>query len=145
MTRFRAIALEKRAHTDRTAELGKVKPRRDTEETEHARWRDCADLVTKTADKAKANEVYPDNQRFWACTKRLAIYLQARKVVPSRWRLFTESLTEAIAEVPQVVSRATRAAADTAAGLLADPARLAAVLLGAAVLLPPLIRAWRGR
>jgi|GEM_PF-3491821 len=126
-----------------TRELGKVTPRSPFEGTEHERWKACADQVEERGDKDKGSEVYPDNQRFWECTKRLAIYLQSRKVVPSRWQLVTESVTEAIAEVPQVVGRASRAAAETAAGVLADPARLAAVLLGAAVLLPPIVRAWR--
>ena len=130
--------------TSWTRELGKVEPRDEFETTEHDRWKTCAAEVARQYDRTKSNEVYPGNERFWQeCSRRVAIYLQARKVVPSRWQLFTEAVTEAIADVPEVVSRASKAAAEAAAGLLADPARFAAVLLGAAVLLPPVIRAWR--
>lgn len=127
-----------------TAELKKVSPRADYERSEHERWKACAAKVAALYDKPNPNAEYADNEHFWQeCTKRLSIYLQARKVVPSKWELAVESVVEAVAELPQVVGGAVKSTASAAAKVIKDPAKLAAVLLGAAILLPPVIRAFR--
>lgn len=127
-----------------TNELKKVSPRADYERTEHELWKKCTEKVASLYDKDNPSAEYPDNEQFWqVCTSRLAIYLNARKVVPSKWELFVESVVEAVAEVPATVGRATKATAGAAARVIKDPAKLAALMLGAAILLPPVIRAFR--
>ena len=105
------------------------------------------DEINRVSAGLALSAVFPpkENERFWQkCTRRLAIYLESRKVVPSRWKLAVSALTETLAEVPTAVGGATKSAASAAAGIVREPAKLAAVLLGAAVLGPPLIRAFRG-
>ena len=98
----------------------------------------------KISQRLAPDVEYPENEQFWQqCSRRLAIYLESRKVVPSRWELITESIGEAITELPRVVGDATRTAAGAAAGLLSSPAKLGALLLGGAILAPPIIRALR--
>jgi hypothetical protein len=127
-----------------TRELGKVEPRNEHERSEHARWLRCAERVATLYERGNPAAEYPDNQAFWEeCTPRLAVYLESRKVVPSKWRLFLESVVEAVSEVPETVERATRKVAGTAYDLIKEPAKLAAVLIGAAILVPPIVRAFR--
>ncbi len=125
-------------------ELRKVTPRSSSEWGEHARWTACMARVAKRYDAKKPNAEYPDNEDIWQnCTKRLAVYLQSRKIVPSKWQLLKEAVFEAVAEVPNTLGHATRELASGAAGLLAEPGKLAALLLGGAILIPPLVRAFR--
>ena len=130
-------------------ELVRVKPRNDAERAEHARWQRCLDTIKKNATPKKPNDTYPRNAEFWQeCTRRLAIYLQARKVVPGAWTLDKRSIVDTLAEVPGVLGSATMAAADTMADIgtavaVSRPAKAALAVLGAAILLPPIVRAVR--
>lgn len=132
-------------------ELARVSPRSAHERREHARWSACMATVKQHADPTKPNAVYAKNEAFWqSCTRRLAIYLSARKAIPSKWQMFKESVVETIAEVPGILGDATRSTAGvvtdvagSAANLVSKPARAALVVLGAAILLPPIIRAVR--
>jgi len=129
-------------------ELKKVKPRNRLDKVEHDRWRACLEEVTRATTGLTLSAEYPavENERFWQkCTNRLSIYLESRKVVPSRWKLAVSALGETLAEVPATLGGATRSAAGVAASIVREPAKLAAVLLGAAVLGPPLVRAFRGK
>lgn len=94
------------------------------------------------------NEVYPENERFWqACTRRVAIYLESRKVKPSAWTLAVEAVSEALLEAPRTVGRATGKAVGCFGKLLGSPLKLilgiVGVAVGAAIVLPPLMRAAR--
>jgi hypothetical protein len=125
-----------------TRELRKVEPRNDHERTEHGRWKSCADQVAARYNKQTPGAEYPENERFWQeCTARLAVYLEGRKIVPSSWELLVESVFEAIAEVPATIGRAGREVASGASSLLEQPGKLAAVLIGSVIVLPPLVRA----
>ena len=125
-------------------ELRKVTPRGSSEWREHDRWATCMRQIAKRYNATTPNAEYPKNDDFWQeCTKRLAIYLQSRKVVPGKWQLLKEAVLEAVAEVPATLGHATRELASGAAGLLAGPGKLAALLLGGAILIPPLVRAFR--
>jgi hypothetical protein len=133
-----------------TRELARVKPRDAHERSDHRRWAACVEDVKQNADPHQPDAQYPKNEAFWSCMGRLAIYLQARKIVPSKWELFKEAVAETIAEVPATLGQATTAAGSAAAsagGTVADfvkkPAQAALVVLGAAILLPPIIRAVR--
>jgi len=131
-----------------SSELKRVKPRNAHDTSEHNRWRRCLEEIEQASAGLATTALYPavENERFWQkCTHRLAIYLESRKVVPARWKLAVSALTETLAEVPSAVGDATKSAANVAAGIVREPAKLAAVLLGAAVLAPPLIRAFRGK
>ena len=122
-----------------------MEARDNLERLEHARWKTCANKVARLYDRANPKGgLYPHNEEFWQeCTRRLAVYLEARKVVPSKWELLVESFVEAVAEVPEVIGRVAKQTAGAAAGVITSPAKLAAVLLGSAILLPPIIRAFR--
>ncbi len=127
-----------------SGELKKVSPKNALDRVEHQRWKACLDRIAELSQGKSSTDEYPENEVFWQdCTRRLAIYLESRKVVPSRWKLAVSALTETLSEVPSVLGGATRSAAEVAAGIVREPAKLAAVLLGAAVLLPPVIRALR--
>lgn len=127
-----------------STELMKVRAENDSDRSEHSRWAQCLDEVREKSKGLDGKAIYPGNEHFWQkCTLRVAIYLESRKVRPSRWTLIRESVGEAIAEVPTVAGRATKATAEVAASLIRDPAKFAAVLLGGAILIPPLIRAFR--
>lgn len=130
-------------------ELLKVKPRNDADRVEHAHWQRCLETIKQNAAPKKPNDTYPKNAEFWQeCTRRLAIYLQARRVVPGAWALDKRSVVDTLAEVPAVLGNATMAAADTIADVgatiaVSRPAKAALAVLGAAILLPPVIRAVR--
>jgi hypothetical protein len=125
-------------------ELRKVEPRSDHERSEHGRWMNCTERVATIYDSANPSAEYPENEAFWQeCTSRLAVYLESRKVVPSKWQLFLDAVVEAVAELPETIGHAGREVASGAARLIQEPAKLAALLLGAAILLPPVIRAFR--
>lgn len=129
-----------------TAELGKGAGRMKGGDVK--RWTKCMDEVKRFADPKEANAVYPRNTNFWRCSGRLARDLESLKVIPGKWELLRESVSESVAELPgrlEDAAKATgRAAADAGgavAGFFADPLKLAALAIGGAVLLPPVIRA----
>lgn len=110
--------------------------------SERDRWQRCLTIID--ADAAAANESLPlaVNQAFWDCSRRLAIYLESLKIRPSRWRLLVESVTESVAELPGRVTDAGRSVAEVASSG-AQTVAIAAALVAAALLLPPILRAAR--
>jgi len=126
-------------------ELSKSKrPKLDADKSTRTEWAACLAEVEHLTAGVDPNSTYAKNEKFWQVyTKRLAVYLESLKVVPSRWELATAAIKEAVVELPETMGRATRATASAAASLVKDPAKLAAVLLGGALLLPPVIRAFR--
>jgi len=132
-------------------ELAKVSPRDSHDRSDHGRWGACMDTVKRTADPRRPDAVFTGNEEFWQkCSRRLAIYLMARKAVPSRWKLLKDSVVETIAGVPGTLGKATRTAGglvtDAAGGvanIVSKPAQAALAVVGAAILLPPIIRAVR--
>ena len=129
-----------------SGELKKISARNAWDRVEHDRWRACLDRISELSKDRPTGGEYSENEQFWNnCTKRLAIYFESRKVVPSRWKLAVSAIGETLAEVPSALGSATRSVSEVVAGVVREPAKLAAVLLGAAVLGPPLIRAFRSR
>jgi len=132
-------------------ELKKVSPQDAHDRRDHARWKQCVDTVSKLADPNKPDAEYAKNEVFWqVCTRRLSVYLDARKSVPSRWQIFKESVVETIAGVPGVLGDATKTTAGLVSGaaggvakVFADPAKAALFVVGTAILLPPIVRAVR--
>lgn len=132
-------------------EVAKVSPRDAHDRSDHERWKACMDTIKQTADASRPDAVYAKNVEFWQqCSRRLAIYLNARKAVPSRWQMFKEAVVETIAGVPSAVGSATQTTAGLVTGAaggvakaFADPAKAALFVVGTAILLPPIIRAVR--
>ena len=132
-------------------ELAKVSPNSDHQRSDHKRWQSAMETVKNNADPTRPNALYPRNEEFWQDhSTRLAIYLESRKATPSKWTLLKESFVETLADVPGALGNATHATAGAVAdagGAVADfvkkPINAALVLLGGAILLPPIIRAVR--
>ncbi len=125
-------------------ELARVPIASDRDRTARARWAACMATVRKLADPARPDQEYAANRAFWLdCTAQLSNYLAQRKARPSTWSLVVDAASDTLAEVPGALGDASKAAAGAAAGLVKEPAKLALVLLGGALLLPPLVKAVR--
>lgn len=123
-------------------ELGKVKPRSEHERSDHKRWAQCIATVERLSTGKRPQAPYPaaENEAFWQdCTRGLAIYLESRKVVPSKWELAWEVMRE----IPSAPGRIAREAGDSVWGAVKFAALLGAGVVGAAIVLPPVIRAFR--
>lgn len=83
------------------AEMDKAKSQGTSAESDRKRWRECREQVAMLSRGLAPTDVYPANLAFWRCTGRLAIYLEAEKIVPNRWQLFREAVEETIAELPK--------------------------------------------
>ena len=114
------------------------------------RWQACLDEVAGNARGKDPDAAYAENPRFWQeHTRRLAVHLESVKGLPSRWDLAVQSVKESFAELPQRIGdagRGTRDAARAAArgagsllDFLAKPLVIAGLVLGGAVILPPLL------
>lgn len=125
-------------------ELARVSPLDQDDRSEHARWRRCVETIARTSRGRAPGAIYERNEELWQdCSKRLAIYLESRKVVPSRWNLAVAALDETLDELPDKLAgipAALRRAAKAGGALLERPVTLALVALGAVVVLPPIIR-----
>jgi hypothetical protein len=129
-----------------TGELGRVSIDEDRDRSEKARWQACLEEVAASVDPKAPDAEYPHNEVFWSASRRLAIYLESRKMRPSKWSLLASSVKEAIAEVPGTLGRAGRSAAGATARVLTDPVKLAMMLVGAvgvAIILPPILASVR--
>ena len=134
----------------------------DTDRVRRKAWLACVTAVHNQADvQHRPNELYPDNKAFWGCMRKTSIWLDARQFRPDKWDLVWDSLDEAVRGLPgtlsSVASAGGRAAGDVAdttgsaakaigrgvADFLGEPIRLVAVLVGGAILIPPVVRAFR--
>lgn len=128
-------------------------------------WDDQFEQIMEETDDADPNELYKNNHWFWHIALReLAIYLESQKSKPSSMDLWIESLEETIDErigdAHRFIKGASEAASDTiegigkAAGVVTDMgdavwsglktvAIVGGSLVGAAIILPPVIRAMR--
>lgn len=145
-----------------TKDVLKVGTDHDNDRIAHKRWLDCVSAVHRLADVAhRPDETYPENRAFWGCMRKTAIWLDARKHRPSKWDMWWDSVDEAVDDLPGTLTSVARSvgsagssAVDTAgdaaktigrglSGFFGEPVRLVAVLVGGAILLPPVIRALR--
>lgn len=119
----------------------------DKSKASRKEWMNTKKLIDEQAEDADPNALYPDNQWFWQqATKRLAIYLESLKVVPTDTELMLEAIGETLAEHAQAAKDLAKDAADAAGSPLAwlkTAAYIAGGVAGAALLLPPIIRAFR--
>ncbi len=123
----------------------------DSDTASRKRWSVAKATIDKELDSADPNAVYARNPWFWdKATSGVALYLEARKAIPSDSELIVESLKETVVEHAETVKKVAKGAADviTEAGertysVLKTGAFIAAGVLGAAIVLPPVIRAFR--
>jgi hypothetical protein len=130
-------------------ELSKSKGNKDRDKSERARWKAGMDEVSRLTKGADPEAVYVGNESFWQDhTRRLAIYLESRKVRPSKWQLVKESISESLNELPDRLARGGATVgegAKKAASFFADPIKLILLGIGGAIVLPPVISAVRGK
>lgn len=128
-------------------------------------WEQAKRKLDSDLDGADPDEVYPDNDWFWnEALAKLAIYLEILKTTPSPTQLLIDSFKETIAErvddartfvndAGQTVGNFADSI-DDAAETLADATEKAwsglktaavvgACLFGAAIIVPPIVRAVR--
>jgi len=114
-------------------------------------WYEHKAKIDKHIAGADKTAVYPENDWFWdEATKRLAIYLQSRKAIPSRSELMIDAIGETVVEHGQAVKELAKDAASTVTdagkefvSTLKKGALILGGIVGAAVVLPPVIRAFR--
>lgn len=128
-------------------------------------WEDAKSKIASDAKEAKPDAVYPDNAWFWNnALLKFAIYLQGAKTRPSSTDLLIESFQESIGDriddVGDIVVGVGKKVGDVvdvvgdAAGAVVDAGqsawtglKIAAIVgvsvAGAAIVLPPVIRAFR--
>lgn len=123
-------------------------------DSDKQRWEQAHEKVTRDVKGADPDAQYPDNEWFWnKAMLKLAILLQVAKTRPSPTQLMIESFKETIAErvddADDVVSTAGKAVETVAeAGSRTwSSVKIAAIvvggLIGTAIVVPPIIRAFR--
>ena len=146
-----------------TREVARASIDNDTDKVRAKQWRDCIAQVHRDADvAAHPDAVYAHTYDFWRCMEKIAIWLDVRKLRPSTWDLVVDSVGEAVEDLPNTFGdaahavggagkRAVGAAGDAASAVgrgLVDffdkPVTIIAVLIGGALVIPPVVRALRG-
>lgn len=116
------------AHWAQAARKGKL------HDSERRKWLAALDRVAELAGGKRPEDRFPDNEWFWqAASRRLAIDLASKKVIPSRFELAVESLGEAVGEMPATLGKAGDAlagAGNKAGNVLVAPIAGAAQALG---------------
>jgi hypothetical protein len=86
---------------------------------ERARWREGRTEVHTLTATDDPSAVYPTNERFWTYyAKQLCVYLSAAAEVQTRGDRARETFSEAVAALPETLSRAADVTAGVAAGAL---------------------------
>lgn len=139
-------------------EVNKVSPQNADDRRQLIRWAACMNRVAVAADPSDMDAVYPHNKEFWQkCTRRVAIWLNARQVVPSKWKLALDATVESIKELPDTIGGVGEYAGGQVAGAfgwmgekLGDATTavkwtliLGGAALAAAFVVPPIIEAVR--
>jgi hypothetical protein len=122
-----------------TVELAKARGDETRDRSERQRWRECLDAIERLADDRQPLAEYIANAAFWASSNRLAIYLESLKMRPSRWQIAGEALAESAHDLPATLGAAGAATVSAARRFLSDPLKLAAVVVGAAVVIPAVL------
>ena len=123
----------------------------DRSRSSMTRWDDSKRAIQRDLANADKHALYPRNEWFWdTATLRLAIYLESRKAIPSNTELWIESFTETLSEHADTAKRIAKGAADAVSGAgrdllstLKTGALILGGLVGAAIAVPPIIRALR--
>lgn len=117
-------------------------------------WLRDREAIANDLNGADPNALYPRNEWFWnRVLLKLSILLQVAKTRPSPTELFFESVRETLDERAQDIDEAIETTATTIDEIAETGDRLwsglkiagivAAGLLGAAIVLPPVIRAFK--
>ncbi len=120
---------------------------RDKDKASRARWLHSKAQIDYELKNAKPDEIYARNEWFWQeATTRLALYLQGLKAIPSSTTMIVDSVFEVIeegADAAQQLVKDVAEVGDRALHKLKIGTIIAASVVGAAVILPPVIRAFR--
>ena len=123
-------------------------------------WEQAKARIDRSLQNADPEAIYADNTWFWnKALLKLAIYLEVLKTTPSPTQLFIESLKETITDRISDTGKLIDNAGEAVGGLadtLSDTServlsglKVAAIvgtsLIGAAIVLPPVIRAVRAK
>ena len=136
-------------HRELLLVIAKYLGRRDFDKASRARWLRAKSTIESDLKNADPAAEYPRNEWFWQeASYRLARYLQSRKAVPSNTSLMIDSVSEAIQESADTVKQIAmdvsdageRAMSKVKVGLI-----IAGSVIGAAIVLPPVIRAFRDK
>jgi hypothetical protein len=122
-----------------TVEATRARGEEARDQSERARWRASLAEVERMADASRPDAEYRANASFWDASNPLAFYLESLKMRPSRWQLARESIAESVHELPATLAAAGSAATAAARRFLGDPLKLAAVVLGAAIVIPAVL------
>lgn len=139
--------------------------RRSHDHPVHAEWTAAVNRIRDETKGADPKAVYPNNKWFWfSAIKNLALHLESERTTPTQMELIIESVQEAvddrIDDVKTVLDTAGNAAGAVASTVkdaadavthtgerLWSGLKIAAIvgagLLGAAIVVPPIIRAFR--
>jgi hypothetical protein len=122
------------------------------------RWIEDKNKIERDIKGADPAAVYRDNEWFWQeATRRISKHLESAKAVPSPTELLLDSFKETIADRAKDLSKGALGAVDAvsdaadaitdagkrAVSMLKTGAIIAASVLGAAIVVPPVIRAMR--
>ena len=144
--------------------LSHLRRRRHSHPTD-ALWQAAIARITNDMQGADPKALYPDNKWFWFTPiKKLARHLEEERATPTRLELIIESIDEAVDDRIDDVASVLDSAGD-AAGAVASTVedavdavvetgekvwsgvKIAAIvgvsLIGAAIVLPPIVRAFR--
>lgn len=130
------------------------------------RWAQAMAKVRRDSQGNDPNALYPDNAWFWSAVRQQAVHLENERVMPTKMELILESIQEAVDDriddvqdlvtgaadaagaVVSGVGKAADAVAETGASLWAAVkvvAVVGVVGIGAALIVPPIVRAARAR
>lgn len=123
----------------------------DSDKASRKRWHKARIAIEKELKGADRGARYSRNEWFWEeATSGVARYLEARKAIPSDTDLIFESVEETVEEHVETVKQVAKDAADVVVeagertfSVLKTGAFIAAGIAAAAIVIPPVIRAFR--
>ena len=146
-TTFGDIAqLAKYWHNEYLRELLRNPSARDKSPASRKRWLAAKRKIDEQLRSAAKSSQYPENEWFWqVATRRLAIYLESRKAIPSRTELLIESLRETVEEHAETAKKLAKRAVDAAGGETLSNLKTGVLIVGslaaAALAIPLIVRA----
>lgn len=110
------------------------------------RWIENKRKIDRELASADKNAPYAQNEWFWQeASRRVAIYLESRKAIPDRADLLLDAVSETVTEhveaVKDAADKALDKAGDRAWSAIKTGALILGGLVGAAIVIPPVIRA----
>ena len=109
-------------------------------------WLTAKRKIDEQLRSAATSSLYPENEWFWqVATRRLAIYLESRKAIPSRTELLIDSVRETVEEHAEMAKNLAKRAVEAAGGETLSNLRTGVLIVGslaaAALAIPLIVRA----